>query len=243
MKAFSVLRQLIKEEDHFGDDRTCPELKIDPIKINLQRLMVSDPAAKPGSEAFPPELKSETHVSDRSHPSKKSPQQVHLLRQAFTSTLWPSSQQYEELSIMTGLPNPEVVRWFSDSRYIHQNGQLKWLEGYQCLPVEGEEEKGRRDSEAGALINPQKVHRKLVELEVNKQLDEGPKELHSGQLGFWWGADTQRPLLSATEPEETGERGRAVETEELHGHWAEREEDHPQPVSSQAFGEKQAEAR
>lgn len=243
MKAISVLRQLIKEEDHFGGDRTSPELKVDPIKINLQRLMVSDPAAKPSSEAFPPELMSETHVSDLSHPSKKSPQQVHLLRQAFTSTRWPSSQQYEELSIMTGLPNPEVVRWFRDSRYIHQNSQLKWLEGYKCQPVEGEEGKAHRDSEAGALINPQEVNRKLVEQEVNKQLDEGPKGLHSGQLGFWWGADTQRPLLSATEPEETGERGRAVETEGLHGHWAEREHDHPQPVSSQAFGEKQAEAR
>ncbi|KAK6318984.1 hypothetical protein J4Q44_G00101950 [Coregonus suidteri] len=246
MEAMSVLRQLIKEDDHFGDDRTCPEVKVDPIKINLQRLMVSDPTAKPGLEAFPPELKSETHVSDPSHPSKKSPHQVHLLRQAFTSTRWPSSQQYEELSIMTGLPNPEVVRWFSDNRYIHNNGQLKWLEGYQCLPAEGEEGKGHRDSDAGSLIDPQEVNRKLVEQEVNKQLDGGPKGLHSGQLGFWWGADTQRPLLSATGPEETGQRGRAVETGEaegLHGHWAEREEDHPQPVSSQAFGEQQAEAR
>ncbi|CDQ61511.1 unnamed protein product [Oncorhynchus mykiss] len=240
MKAMSVLRQLIKEEDHFGDDRTCPVLKVDPIKI------------KPGSEAFPPELKSETHISDLSHPSfsapwgKKTPRQVHLLRQAFTSTRWPSSQQSEELSIMTGLPKTEVVRWFSDSRYIHKNSQLKWLEGYQCLPAEGEEGKGHRDQNAGALINPQEVHRKLVEQEVNKQLDGGPEGLSSGQRGFWWGADTQRPLLSPAGPEETGERERAVDTgnaEGLHGHWAEREDDHQQPVTSQAFGEQQTEPR
>ncbi|CAB1314759.1 unnamed protein product [Coregonus sp. 'balchen'] len=252
MKSMSVLRQLIKEEDHFRDDRTCPELKVDPIKINLQRFMVSDPAAKPGSEAFPPELKSETHVSDPSHPSfsapwgKKNPRQVHLLRQAFTSTRWPSSQQYEELSIMTGLPKPEVVRWFSDSRYIHKNSQLKWLEGYQCLPAEGEEGKGHRDHNTGALIDPQEVHRKLVEQEVNKQLDGGPEGLSSGQQGFWWGADTQRPLLSPAGPEETGEKERAVETgkaEGLHGHWAEREDDHQQPITSQTFGEQQTEPR
>ncbi|XP_071191251.1 zinc fingers and homeoboxes protein 3-like [Salvelinus alpinus] len=252
MKAMSVLRQLIKEEDHFGDDRTCPELKVDPIKINLQRSMVSDPASKPGSEAFPPELKSETHISDLSHPSfsapwgKKTPRQVHLLRQAFTSTRWPSSQESEELSIMTGLPKPEVVRWFSDSRYIHKNSQLKWLEGYQCLPAEGEEGKGHRDHNAGALINPQEVHRKLVEQEVNKQLDGGPVGLSSGQRGFWWGADTQRPLLSPAGPEETGERERAVETgnaEGQHGHWAEREDNHQQPVTSQAFGQQQTEPR
>uniref|UniRef100_A0A4W5PY74 Zinc fingers and homeoboxes 3a n=1 Tax=Hucho hucho TaxID=62062 RepID=A0A4W5PY74_9TELE len=197
MKAMSVLRQLIKDEDHFGDDRTCPEVEVDPIKINLQ---------------------------------------------AFSSTRWPSSQLSEELSIMTGLPKPEVVRWFSDSRYIHKNSQLKWLEGYQCLPAEGEEGKGHRDHNAGALINPQEVHRKLVEQEVNKQLDGGPEGLSSGQQGFWWGTDTQRPLLSPAGPEETGERERAVETgkaEGLHGHWAEREDDHQQPVTSQAFGEQQ----
>ncbi|XP_028969677.2 zinc fingers and homeoboxes protein 3 isoform X2 [Esox lucius] len=177
VKSMSVLRQLIKEGDNFGDDLTCPELKVDPIKINLRRLMVSDPKTNSGSDAFHPELPSDIHISDPSHPpfsatcGKKSSQQVYLLRQAFTSTHWPSSQQYEELSVITGLPKPEVVRWFSDSRYFHKNGQLKWLEGYHCLPAEGEEGKDldtealilpkdvHRDPDTDVLIHPQEIHR------------------------------------------------------------------------------------
>lgn len=31
----------------------------------------------------------------------------------------------------TGLPRPEVVRWFGDSRYALKNGQLKWYEDYR----------------------------------------------------------------------------------------------------------------
>ncbi|KAL0978607.1 hypothetical protein UPYG_G00172830 [Umbra pygmaea] len=291
-KSISVLRKLIKEGDHFGDDRTCPELKVDPIKTNLQRLMVSDPAASSGLKAFPPELTSEPCISEPSHPSfspswcRKSSQQVHLLRQAFTSTSWPSSQQYEELSIMTGLPKPDVVRWFSDSRYLHKNGQLKWLEGNQCLPAEGEQGKFDKDpetetlvnlqdvnrdpkletlinpqevqkeDETETLINPQEVprvhdtetrihsevdYKTLVEQKVNRELDKGPDRLSSGQQGLWWSSDTQRSLLSATGPTETGETGNAVETKEtggLQGHGPKREEIQL-PVSSQVMVEQQ----
>lgn len=62
---------------------------------------------------------------------KKTAQQRHLLRQLFVQTQWPSNQDYDSIMAQTGLPRPEVVRWFGDSRYALKNGQLKWYEDYK----------------------------------------------------------------------------------------------------------------
>lgn len=250
IQGMSILQQLIKDEDYVEGDKSSPELKVDPIKINLKRLMMNEPDAKPGSEIVPPELKSDTAEMLTSQPSfsapwgTKTPQQVHILRQVFSSTRWPSSQQYEELSIMTGLPKSEVVRWFSDSRYVHKNGQLKWLESYQRLPADSEEGKGHGDAVTNAeiLMDPLTVQRQLAKQDVNKQLEGGPG-LSSGQQGGW--QDTYTPLLGLMESEETGERGRAGQSVPLgvpQDLWSERAEDHQQPVASQSFMEQQTEA-
>uniref|UniRef100_A0A452T4L7 Zinc fingers and homeoboxes protein 3 n=1 Tax=Ursus maritimus TaxID=29073 RepID=A0A452T4L7_URSMA len=61
----------------------------------------------------------------------KTAQQRHLLRQLFVQTRWPSTQDYDAIMAQTGLPRPEVVRWFGDSRYALKNGQLKWYEDYK----------------------------------------------------------------------------------------------------------------
>ncbi|XP_043970413.1 zinc fingers and homeoboxes protein 3 isoform X2 [Gambusia affinis] len=97
------------------------EPKVNPIKINLKMLKKTSHSPKP------------TTVR-----GKKTAEQLHLLKQVYARTQWPSATQYDELISGTGLPRPEVVRWFGDSRYVQKNGLLKWLEEYQNLALEEE---------------------------------------------------------------------------------------------------------
>ncbi|XP_018535512.2 zinc fingers and homeoboxes protein 3 [Lates calcarifer] len=248
IKGMSILKQLIKEEDPFIGDKGCPELKVDPIKINFKRLKMNEPETT--SEIVHQEHKSEASASEvsASQPSfsppwgNKTPQQLHVLRQVFSNTRWPSSQQYEDLSVQTGLPKSEVVRWFSDSRYSHKNGQLKWLETYQRPPVESEESKGHGDAEAESPKDPQAAKKKLVEQDMNKRL-EGEAGLNSGQRVVW--QDSYSPLLGLMGAEGSGERGRAEESAQqgvLQDPWSESAEDHQQPVASQSLIEQQTDA-
>lgn len=247
IKGMSILQQLIKEDDTFVRDRSCPpELKIDPMKISFKRLKMNEPEST--SEAVHQELKSDMAEVSASQPSfsppwgNKNPQQLHILRQVYSSTRWPSSQQYEDLSVQTGLPKSEVVRWFSDSRYSHKNGQLKWLETYQRPPADSEEARGHGVSEAESAKDSPAAKKKLTEQDMNKHL-EGEAGLHSGQQVVW--QDSYSPLLGLMGSEERGERGQAEEVAQpgvLQDPWAERAEDHQQPVSSQSLIEQQADA-
>ncbi|KAM6981312.1 zinc fingers and homeoboxes protein 3 [Aplochiton taeniatus] len=247
IKGMSILQQLIREEDQLEEVRSCPELKVDPVKIIPRRLHMNDPDATLAFDMSSPELKPEPQTSQLSFPTpwdKKTPHQVNLLRQVFSSTRWPSSQQYEELSAMTGLPKPEVVRWFSDGRYIHKNGQLKWLENYQHLPVESEENKGHAEHDAEAPEDPQVAPRKCVEQEeVSKQLEGGPGYLNSGQWDVW--QDTYKPLPGLMAPKESAEgrrTGEMLESGALQHPWLRREEDKQKPAGSQAIMGQQTEA-
>lgn len=246
IKGMSILQQLIKEEDPLLVDRSCPELKVDPIKINLKRLKMTEPETK--SEIAPQEFKPEMTEVSAPLPSfstpwgSKTPQQLHILRQVFSNTRWPSSQQYEELSLQTGLPKSEVVRWFSDSRYSHKNGQLRWLETYQQLPADSEEARGGGNTDAESLKDPPMAKKKLVEQEINKHL-EGEAGLKSGQRVLW--QDSYSPLLGLVGSGESGERGRAEESAQpgaLPDPWSGRADDHQQPVANQALIEQQADA-
>ncbi|TKS71034.1 Zinc fingers and homeoboxes protein 3 [Collichthys lucidus] len=214
----TTTKQLIKEEDPFARDRSCPELKVDPIKISFKRVKMNEPETT--SEGVHQEHKSEV----------------------FSNTRWPSSQQYEDLSVQTGLPKPEVVRWFSDSRYSHKNGQLKWLETYQRPPAGSEEARGHRGAEAESLRDSPVAKKILVEQDTNKHL-EGEAGLNSGQRVMW--QDSFSPLLGLMGSEGSGERGRAEESAQpgvMQDPWSERAEDHQQPVASQSLIEQQTDA-
>lgn len=246
IKGMSILQQLIKEEDPFCGDRSCPELKVDPIKINFKRLKMNE--AETTSEIVHHEHRSEIAEVSACQPSfsppwgNKTPQQLHVLRQVFSNTRWPSSQQYEELSVQTGLPKSEVVRWFSDSRYSHKNGQLKWLETYQRPPAESEDARGPGDAGAESPKEPPATQKKLVEQDMNKHL-EGEAGLNSGQRAVW--QDSYSPLLGLMESEGSDERGQAEQSAQpgdLQDPWSERGEDHQQPVASQALIEQQTDA-
>ncbi|KAF5904909.1 zinc fingers and homeoboxes protein 3-like [Clarias magur] len=139
----SETNQQVKE-DMSG---TAP--KVNPIKINLKMLKVTEANGKGEMEGSPqPEMtKVPSPVPQTSTPpppppplpshtsyrGKKTPEQLHLLKQAFARTHWPSTPQYNELIDKTGLPRPEVVRWFGDCRYVLKTSQLKWLESYQSI--------------------------------------------------------------------------------------------------------------
>lgn len=246
MKGMSILQQLIKEEESYGRDRSCPELKLDPFKISFKRTKVSEQEAD--GEGARPENKSEiSEVSacQQAFPlpwGNKTPQQLHILRQIFSNTRWPSSQQYEDLSLRTGLPKSEVVRWFSDSRYSHKNGQLRWLETYQRPAADPEEGRGFGGADPNFPRDSPAAKRKLVEQDLNRRL-EGEAALSSGQRMVW--QDSYSPLLGLIRAERSGERGRAKDSAQqgaLQGSWPGRAEDHQQPGGAQSLMEQQTDA-
>ncbi|XP_058143086.1 zinc fingers and homeoboxes protein 3 isoform X2 [Dasypus novemcinctus] len=116
---------------------TLAERKVSPIKINLKNLRVTEANGKselPGLGACEPEDDGSSKLAEQPPGKvsyKKTAQQRHLLRQLFVQTQWPSNQDYDSIVAQTGLPRPEVVRWFGDSRYALKNGQLKWYEDYK----------------------------------------------------------------------------------------------------------------
>ncbi|XP_041096045.1 zinc fingers and homeoboxes protein 3-like [Polyodon spathula] len=160
-----------------GDDRqkesSATELKVSPIKINLKMLKVTESVnGKHGphtTEVSPSAQTESPKVSPgMSSRSKKTPEQLHVLKQLFARTQWPSNVQYDHLSSQTGLLRSEVVRWFGDSRYVYKNGQLRWLEEYQRLT--DEQEKG----DIGVLEDHQTIPKTLQEKELveTKRLKE-----------------------------------------------------------------------
>ncbi|XP_029946670.1 zinc fingers and homeoboxes protein 3 [Salarias fasciatus] len=246
IKGMSILQQLIKEEDSFIGDRNCPELKVDPIKMNFKRMKMNEPEI--ASEIAHQEHKSDSAEMSACQPpfsppwGNKTPQQLHILRQVFSNTRWPSSNQYEELSVQTGLPKSEVVRWFSDSRYSHKNGHLKWLETYQRPPTESEDARGQAEAGAQSPKDPQTAKLKLVEQDMNKHL-EGEAGLNSGQRVVW--QDSYSPLLSLMGSEGSGQPGRSEESAQpgaVQDPWSEGAEDHQQPVASQSLIDQQTDA-
>ncbi|XP_024123325.1 zinc fingers and homeoboxes protein 1 [Oryzias melastigma] len=68
--------------------------------------------------------------------TKKTPEQLHILKCAFVRTQWPTPEEYDQLSEESGLPRPYIVSWFGDSRYSWKNGNLKWFFQYQSGGVE-----------------------------------------------------------------------------------------------------------
>lgn len=149
------------------------ELKVNPIKINLKMLKVTETSGKAEGEGsdcppVPVQLSSTPAPAPSLAPSstlrtaqpstaahkpsqspkptavrgKKTAEQLHLLKQAYARTQWPSASQYDALISATGLPRPEVVRWFGDCRYMQKNSQLKWLESYQNMTLEEDLQRG-----------------------------------------------------------------------------------------------------
>ncbi|XP_073679899.1 zinc fingers and homeoboxes protein 3 [Garra rufa] len=165
-----------QDKEEKQKDETGSEPKVNPIKINLKMLKVTESNGKDEPEGS--QLNEATKVAQSNVPQtspyrgKKTPEQLHLLKQVFARTHWPSSPQYNDLIAKTGLPRPEVVRWFGDCRYVLKNGQLKWLESYQTMVDEEDFQK--------ASISILKEH-----LDKHGKLDETKLEeiVKSSELG------------------------------------------------------------
>uniref|UniRef100_A0A3Q0RRI8 Zinc fingers and homeoboxes 3b n=1 Tax=Amphilophus citrinellus TaxID=61819 RepID=A0A3Q0RRI8_AMPCI len=167
-------------------DESPGEPKVNPIKINLKMLKVTEangkadcegldstPVSSPGpsSSITPKTSQSSTPTPKPTHSpkptairGKKTVDQLHLMKQVYARTQWPSATQYDELISSTGLPRPEVVRWFGDCRYVQKNGQLKWLESYQNMALEEELQKGN----AHVLQAHLDVHGRLEESQLQE---------------------------------------------------------------------------
>ncbi|XP_051577338.1 zinc fingers and homeoboxes protein 1-like [Myxocyprinus asiaticus] len=76
--------------------------------------------------------------------SKKTPEQLHVLKTAFVRTQWPSTEEYDQLAEESKLPRSYIVNWFGDTRYAWKNGNLKWYFYYQSGNVNGSRNRKRR---------------------------------------------------------------------------------------------------
>nr|XP_020489729.1 zinc fingers and homeoboxes protein 1 [Labrus bergylta] len=74
---------------------------------------------------------------DMKDKTKKTPEQLHILKSAFVRSQWPTSEEYDQLVEESGLPRSYIVSWFGDSRYSWKNSNLKWFFQYQSGNVEG----------------------------------------------------------------------------------------------------------
>lgn len=87
----------------------------------------------PGSRSKQLASGSNKEVKDK---SKKTPEQLHILKSAFVRTQWPTPEEYDQLAEESGLPRSYIVSWFGDSRYSWKNSNLKWFFQYQSGNVD-----------------------------------------------------------------------------------------------------------
>ncbi|XP_029363285.1 zinc fingers and homeoboxes protein 3 [Echeneis naucrates] len=232
-EAEQVVREEEEETGVEGEERqrddSSGELKVNPIKINLKMLKVTEANGKAEGEgldspALPlqisstaasspgPTLSSNPKPSQSSTPThkpshspkptavrgKKTADQLHLLKQVYARTQWPSATQYDELISATGLPRPEVVRWFGDCRYVQKNGQLKWLESYQTMALEEDLLKGN----AQILQNHFDIQGSLEESQLQElALASG---LTADLVRHWFSTKASLAQMEQTEADATG---------------------------------------
>lgn len=179
---------LLGEEETEESEVSSGKPKVNPIKINLKMLKVTEAngkAEQEGSDNPPPQhlaggapapsrspaaaqppagppAKTTTSTKPTVIRGKKTVEQLEMLKQVYVRTQWPSATQYDELISGTGLPRPEVVRWFGDCRYMQKNGQLKWLEAYQTMALAEDSKKGN----VQALQAHLNIHGRLEDSQV-----------------------------------------------------------------------------
>ncbi|NP_001006839.1 zinc fingers and homeoboxes protein 3 [Xenopus tropicalis] len=112
------------------------ERKVNPIKINLKDLRVteSNDCAEMSSEndnSMSFDVESAAVPSPKIRHIKKTPQQREILKHMFIQTQWPTNDEYDHIIEQTGLSRTDVVRWFGDCRYSFKNGQLRWYDRYK----------------------------------------------------------------------------------------------------------------
>ncbi|XP_039655431.1 zinc fingers and homeoboxes protein 3 [Perca fluviatilis] len=217
-------RAMREEMEVDGEERQkedgTGELKVNPIKINLKMLKVTEANGKAEGEGLDSPLQSSNTTASSPGPTpsstpkpsqpstptpkpspspkpsairgKKTAEQLRLLKQVYARTQWPSATQYDELISATGLPRPEVVRWFGDCRYVQKNGQLKWLEAYQSMALEEE----LNEANAQILQAHRDVHGSLEESQLQELAEASG--LTADLVRYWFSTKAPLPHLEQT---------------------------------------------
>ncbi|XP_037690481.1 homeobox and leucine zipper protein Homez isoform X1 [Choloepus didactylus] len=114
----------------------------------LQTLGCTPQPLSPNEQALPPHLEPawpqglrHNSVSGRVGPAeylspdmqrqrktkRKTKEQLAILKSFFLQCQWARREDYHKLEQITGLPRPEIIQWFGDTRYALKHGQLKWF--------------------------------------------------------------------------------------------------------------------
>ncbi|KAL0963384.1 hypothetical protein UPYG_G00305690 [Umbra pygmaea] len=117
----------------FTEKRKAAEA--DSPELKVERLVSEAVASRKGSQT-PPGGRRPNRSAERSV-AKKTPEQLHVLKNAFVRTQWPSAEEYNKLAEESGLPRTYIVNWFGDTRYSFKNGNLKWFFHYQSGNADG----------------------------------------------------------------------------------------------------------
>ncbi|KAK1899032.1 Zinc fingers and homeoboxes protein 1 [Dissostichus eleginoides] len=157
----------------------------------------SSPGLTPATTPKPSQPSTPTHKPSNSPKptalrGKKNAEQLQQLKQVYARTQWPSATQYDDLISSSGLPRPEVVRWFGDCRYVQKNGQLKWLEAYQTMALEEDLQKEN--------IEILQAHRDTYSSLEESQLQELAQAsgLTADLVRHWFSTTASLPLLEQT---------------------------------------------
>ncbi|CAL8248428.1 unnamed protein product [Lota lota] len=113
-----------------GGARTSPQQPSSPTPSSS-----SSSLFRKGSQTLPGGRGKQSQ--DGRDKAKKSPEQLHILKNAFVRTQWPATEEYDRLAEESGLPRSYIVNWFGDSRYSWKNGNLKWFFQYQSGSGDG----------------------------------------------------------------------------------------------------------
>lgn len=173
------------------------ERKVNPIKINLKALRVTDTGNN--ADSFKDDNSNHSDGGSSSRPCtpqksrsvKKTAQQRDHLRQLFVKTQWPSQDQYDYLVEQTGLPRPEIVRWFGDARYSYKIGNLRWYEGYKKTYSEA------KPVSQQPLLDYSDKHPTLCESDINDLCDQ--TGMSSDKVRSWFAERKEEAKQDAVE--------------------------------------------
>ncbi|XP_045697185.1 homeobox and leucine zipper protein Homez isoform X1 [Phyllostomus hastatus] len=120
---------------------TATSIPLQPLGCLPQPLSPSEQALPPHVEPAWPQRLRPNSVLDRVGPAeylspdtqrqrktkRKTKEQLAILKSFFLQCQWARREDYHKLEQITGLPRPEIIQWFGDTRYALKHGQLKWF--------------------------------------------------------------------------------------------------------------------
>ncbi|XP_031218024.1 homeobox and leucine zipper protein Homez isoform X2 [Mastomys coucha] len=120
---------------------TATPKPLQPLGCISQSFSPSEKALSPQVEPLWPQRLRNNSVSSRVGPTeylspdmqhqrktkRKTKEQLAILKSFFLQCQWARREDYHKLEQITGLPRPEIIQWFGDTRYALKHGQLKWF--------------------------------------------------------------------------------------------------------------------